>query len=60
MLLQLVLPVPADRAGDVAGVVGGGIDVDLDQSHVRVVAVLVRPCGADEDIGVRGAFTHCH
>ena len=52
---QLAGPVPADGARDVALLVGGGVDVDLDESHVRVVEVLLGPVGVDEDVvGVAG------
>src|SRR6266849_9243605 len=34
IVLELGLPVPADRAGDVALVVGGGVHVDFDETEI--------------------------
>ena len=45
---QLARPVPADGARDVALLVGGRVDVDLDEADVRVVEVRLRPVGVDE------------
>ena len=47
---QLARPVPGDGARDVALVVGGGVDVDLDEADVRVVEMGLRPGGVDEDV----------
>jgi hypothetical protein len=47
---QLAGPVPADGAGDVALVVGGGVDVDLDEADRRIVEVGSGPVGRDEDV----------
>ena len=48
-VLQVLLPVQADRAPDVVLVVGGGVLVDLDEHHLRVVEVGLDPVGVDED-----------
>jgi hypothetical protein len=48
---ELAGPVPADRARDVALVVGGGVDVDLDEADGRVVEVGPGPVGVDQDVG---------
>ena len=40
---QLAGPVPADGAGQVALLVGGRVDVDLDEADVRIVEVLLSP-----------------
>ena len=45
---QLALPVDAGRARQVAGVVGIGVDVDLEEADLRVVEVLAGPVGGDE------------
>ena len=47
-VLQVGLPVELDGAGDVAGVVGGGVLVDLDEDDARGVEVLLGPVGRDE------------
>ena len=53
---QLAGPVPAHGARDVALLVGGGVDVDLDEADGRIVEVGFRPVGRDEDVvlGVAG------
>ena len=48
-VLQVLLPVEADRAPDVVLVVGGGVLVDLDEDDLRVVEVGLDPVGVDED-----------
>ena len=50
MLLQIALPVEADGAGDVTLVIGGRVDVDLEDPDVRVGRVLGEPIGLDEDV----------
>ncbi len=47
---ELARPVPGDRAGDVALVVGGRVDVDLDEADIGVVDVVGGPVGVDEDV----------
>ena len=49
---QLARPVPADGARDVALLVGGRVDVDLDEADVRVVQVRLRPVAVDEGVVV--------
>ncbi len=69
---QLALPVDAGRAGQMAGVVGIGVDVDLEEADLRVVEVLTGPIGAHEGSlsggggwicsghrGVAGSFEPC-
>src|SRR5207237_480274 len=52
---ELARPVPPDGARDVALLVGGRVDVDLDEAHARIVEVSLGPVGVDEDvIGVSG------
>jgi hypothetical protein len=53
-VLQVLLPVELDRAGDVALVVGSGVLVDLDQDDVRVGEMLLDPVSGDE----RGFAAH--
>ena len=52
LVLELGLPVEADGAGDVAGVVGLGVDVDLDEADAGVAEVLLDPVGVDENFGM--------
>ncbi len=47
---ELGRPVPAHGAGNVALVVRRRVNVNLDDAHARVVAVLGDPLGRDEDI----------
>ncbi len=49
-ILQVVLPVQLDRAGDVALVVEVGVLVDLGDADAVVVQVLCQPVGADEHV----------
>jgi hypothetical protein len=44
-VLEVGLPVQLDRAGDVTGLVGGGVLVDLDEDGVGGVEVLLCPVG---------------
>ena len=46
VLLQLALPVPADGAGDVTLLVGGGVNIDLNQADIGVAAVFGYPIGS--------------
>jgi hypothetical protein len=48
---ELARPVPADGARQMALVVGGGVDVDFDEPHLRIVEVLFGPVGGDEGVG---------
>ena len=50
---ELARPVPADRAAEVALLVGGRVDVDLDEADVRIAEVLLGPVGVDEGAWVR-------
>ena len=52
LVLQVLAPVPGDGALDVSTLVGRRVDVDLDQAHALVAAVLGGPLGADERFGV--------
>src|SRR5437899_1647191 len=45
VVLELGLPIPADSAGDVALIVGGGVDVHFDQTEIGGVQVLSDPIG---------------
>ena len=56
LVLQVLLPVEADRAGDVRLGVEGGVLVDLDDADRVVVQVILDPLGVDED--VVGVFGH--
>ena len=47
---QLARPVPADGAREMALLVGGRVDVDLDEADVRVVEVGLRPVAVDEGV----------
>ena len=47
---QLARPVPADGARQVALLVGGRVDVDLDEADVRVGQVGERPVAVDEGV----------
>jgi hypothetical protein len=55
-VLQVGLPVQAHRAPDVVLLVRGGVLVDLDEHHLRVVEMGLDPVGVDEDAlsGARG------
>ncbi len=48
---ELAGPVPADGARQVALLVGGRVDIDLDEANARVVEVGLRPGRIDEDVG---------
>src|SRR6267378_4185867 len=50
MLLQIGLPVEADRAGHVTLVVGARVDVDLEDSYVAILRMLGEPIGLDEHV----------
>jgi rhodanese-related sulfurtransferase len=50
-ILQVLLPVDLDRAGDVALVVGAGVFVYLHDDDVGVTDVGLRPVGVHEDVG---------
>src|SRR3954452_2088620 len=51
--VQVGVPVPADGPTDVALLVGGCVLVDLDQTDVGGVEMLLQPLGRHECIGVR-------
>ncbi len=51
LILQVLLPVELDGAGDVAAVVGRGVLVDLDEDGLVGGEVLLSPFGADQDVG---------
>ena len=53
LLLQIGLPVHADRARRVTLVVGRRVDVDLEDAHVRILRMLREPVGLDESFGMR-------
>jgi len=50
VLLQIGLPVEADRGGDVTLFIGGRVDVDLEDANFRILRVLGEPVGLDENI----------
>ena len=50
--LEVRTPVQADGAPDMARVVGTGVDVDLDDLHVRVIAMLDHPGGVHQHLGM--------
>src|SRR5215472_9559614 len=50
LVLQVLLPVPADGAFNVTGAVGSGIDVDLDEPEAWLAEVLGQPLSADQGI----------
>src|SRR5712664_1557335 len=52
VVLELGLPVPADSAGDVALIVGGGVHVDFDEAEIGGVQVLSDPIRGNENFGV--------
>ena len=45
IVLKLGLPVPADGAGDVSLVVGGGIHIDFDETKIGGIQIFSRPIG---------------
>src|SRR5205823_10643418 len=47
-VLQVLLPVQLDGAGDVAVVIGAGVLVDFDEDHARGVEILLGPVGRNE------------
>ena len=49
-VLQIGLPVDPDGVRDVALLVRGGVLVDLDQDHRRVLEVRLHPVGVDEHV----------
>src|SRR5882762_4079678 len=49
VVLELGLPVPADGAGDVALVVGSGVDVDFDEADVGGIEILSGPISGNEN-----------
>jgi hypothetical protein len=49
-ILEILLPVDPDRAGDVAAVVGGRVLIDLEQLQVRIFEVLSQPTGLYQHI----------
>ncbi len=53
LVLELRLPVDPDGAADVPGVVGPGVDVDLQEPDLRIADVLLDPVGLHEDFGMR-------
>src|SRR5205807_1608408 len=50
--LKVLAPVEADGALDVPAVVGGGVDVDLDDLDLRVAEMIGHPLGVDQNLGV--------
>ena len=52
LVLEVSLPVPADGARDVALLVNGRVDVDLDQAQARVFGVLGNPVSRDQCLGL--------
>ena len=48
-ILEILLPIQLDRAGDVAAVIGGGVFVHLDQDDSVVGGVVGNPVGVDEN-----------
>jgi hypothetical protein len=50
LVLEVLLPVKADRAGDVGLGVEGGVLVDLDDLDVVVIEVRGDPVGLHEDV----------
>ena len=53
LVLELRLPVKTDRAGDVAGVVGLGVHVNLDEFDAGFAEVVLDPIGRDQHFGMR-------
>ena len=51
-IVELRLPVPADRAGDVPRVVRRGVHVDFDQANSGVRAMPHHPVGGNEHVGM--------
>src|SRR6266568_91219 len=45
VVLELGLPVPSDGAGNVALVVGGGVDVDFDKAEIGGIEIVSGPIG---------------
>src|SRR6266850_533725 len=52
VVLELGLPVPADSAGDMALIVGGGVHVDFDEAEIGRIQILREPIGGNENFGV--------
>ena len=50
MLLEIDLPVEADRAGNVPLVVGRRVHVDLEDADIWILRVLREPFGLDENV----------
>jgi hypothetical protein len=46
--LEVCLPAPANRAGDMPSIVCAGVHVHLDQPHPRIVQMLRRPLRLDQ------------
>ena len=57
---ELRLPVHAGGAGQMTGVVGVGVDVDLQEPDGRVVEMVPGPVGGDERSGTRGGGCFCN
>ena len=55
---ELLLPVPADGAGDVAAFVGGDVDVHLHEANLWVVQVLGCPLGIYQHLGMSVVVSH--
>jgi len=51
-VLEILLPVPADGALDMAPGVGAGVDVDLDQTMAMVGPMIGDPLRGDESVGI--------
>jgi Predicted hydrolases or acyltransferases (alpha/beta hydrolase superfamily) len=58
LVLELGLPIETDGAGNVAGVIGFGIDVNFDQLDAWCVKILFDPIGRDEDVRMCVACSH--
>jgi hypothetical protein len=56
--LEVILPVPADGAGDVAAIVGGDVDVHLHEADVGIFEVLDGPFGVDQYLGTSVIVGH--
>jgi hypothetical protein len=57
-VVELSGPVETYGTGQVARVVGIGVDVDLDEADVRVVKVVTRPVDSDKGLGATVGLSH--
>jgi hypothetical protein len=59
-VVEIIVPVDVDRAGDMAGLVEQDIFVAFGEAYIRVVQMVGQPGGADQHIrlGIAACFAH--